>query len=159
MSKEHGEEQNQAQREPMPVFSPGERIKESVYAVGDITLFRPMSLLEIFVGMPLCALFCTLAIYPLTNFTWAISSFLVLVYFSPKALVWLEAQAGRPLAAELAACTTFAWDKLMGQTLYQGMQRLSRRDHPHQRRRLKAMLEAERRAHAGLLAESKRRRT
>ena len=35
----------QPDREPMPVFSPGERFKESVYAIGDITLFRPMSLL------------------------------------------------------------------------------------------------------------------
>lgn len=148
----------QPDREPMPVFSPGERFKESVYAIGDITLFRPMSLLEIFVGMPLCALFCYLIIYPFTNFTWALSSFLVMVYFTPKLLVWLEAQAGRPLVAEVGAWAAFAWDKLMGKTLYQGMQRLHRRDHPHQHRRLKQMLAHERKAHAGLLEEHKRHR-
>lgn len=142
-------------RIPMPVFSAGERFKESVYAIGDVTLFRPMSFVELMVGIPLCALFSYLVVYPLTQGTTAFAVFVVLVYFAPKALVLLEAKAGRPLAAEATATVRFAWIKLWRRDLYQGVQCLGR-EHRYQRIRLKQMLEAEARAHQELAEDHKR---
>lgn len=140
----------------MPSFGAGERFKESVYAVGDITLFRPMSFLELLVGIPLCALISYTVIYPLTTGTFAFALFAVMIYFAPKALVWAEARAGRPIAAEAAASVRFGWSTLTGQNLYQGVQRLSPREHKHQRNRLTAMLAAEDEAHRELTEDRKR---
>lgn len=148
------------ERVPMPTFGAGERFKESVYTVGDVTLFRPMSLLEIFVGVPACALLSYLLIYPIFGGQWAIAAFVVLVYFSPRLLVLAEAKAGRPVVAEAFATARFLWAWLLGANLYQGTQLLTRLSHPHQRRRLAAMLAEEDRAHAELMANrrSDRRR-
>lgn len=141
-------EDNEEGRIRMPVFTAGEKIKESVFAIGDIRLFRPMSILEILVGMPICALISFGIVRPLIDGTWAIAVFLVLVYFSPKALVLIEAQAGRPIAAEAAAALRYLWAYLTGTRLYVGMRRLNGRDHSQERRRLKEMLEAEDEVHA-----------
>lgn len=146
------QEEPKDERVPMSTFGAGERFKESVYTVGDVTLFRPMSLLEIFVGVPVCALLSYLAVYPIFGGQWAIAAFVVLVYFSPRLLVLAEAKAGRPVVAEAFATARFLWAWLWGANLYQGTQLLGRFSHPHQRRRLKAMLAEEDRAHAELMA-------
>jgi len=154
--KQDTKRQPEDDRVPMTTFGAGERFKESVYAVGDITLFRPMSFLELLVGIPLCALVCYTVIYPLTSGTLAFAIFAVMIYFAPKALVWLEARAGRPIAAEAAASVRFGWNTVTGQNLYQGVQRLSPREHGYQRKRLQAMLATEDEAHRELTEDRKR---
>lgn len=155
MSESNQEQNEQDDREPMPVFTAGERFKEKVYAIGDITLFRPMSLLEIMVGMPICALICYLIVYPLTNGTWALSIFIVMVYFSPRLLVWIEAQIGRPLFAEFVATVRYVLTKLTGRNLYHGMQRVDRKSYNSQYKALKKMLADERTAHDELMETKK----
>lgn len=148
-------QQEHDDREPMPVFTAGERFKEKVYAIGDITLFRPMSLLEIMIGMPICALICYLLVYPLTNGTWALSIFIVMVYFSARLLVWVEAQIGRPLFAEFVATVRYMLTKITGRNLYHGMQRVDRKAYKNQYKTLKAMLADERSAHHELIETRK----
>lgn len=150
------EEDNEG-KQSMTVFTAGEKIRESVFAVGDIKLFRPMSIIEIFVGIPICALIAFGIMMPLTNGTWAISMFIVLVYFAPKGLILIEAQAGRPIAAEAAATLRYLWTCVTGKRIYVGMKRLNGRDHPHERERVKEMLEAENEEHEERIAVTRPR--
>lgn len=150
MADQQDNETRHDDRIPMTTFGAGERIKESLHHIGDITLFRPFSFLEILVGIPLCFLFCYTIVYPLFGGNVAIAAFVVTLYFAPKGLVLAEAKAGRPLVAEAAATVTFLWNLALGANLYQGTHRLDRFNDRHQRRRLKQMLADEDKAYTEL---------
>lgn len=149
------EEQERTEKDdriPMPVFTAGERFKESIYAIGDITLFRPISLAELLVGVPICALISYFIISPITSGTTAFAFFAVMMYMAPKAIVWLEAAAGRPLIKEAVATLTFMVSEITRQNIYQGVRQVSPYKDKHQHKRLRAMLAEEEEAHRELMA-------
>ncbi len=146
------EEQEKDDTIPMPVFTAGERFKESIYAVGDITLFRPISLTELLVGVPICALISYFIILPITSGTTAFAFFAVMVYMAPKAIVWLEAAAGRPLFKEAVATIAFMASEITRQNIYQGVRQVSPYTDANQHKRLRAMLAEEEEAHREITA-------